>query len=266
MEEHFKTTEDYFRWCRHLPKEDILFLANLNWALFHQDLGDEDSKTKVVKKNLELKMTEMLAEKTREIGEKTTELTTLKRLLDEKDNTLKDGVNDNSEKLDSIASILEKQFGNSRSSCTKGKDGEGWVLSLFAGDPTLSATPVSTTGHQGDLVVSFKESGIKSMLEIKNLKATVTASDLKKFYHDLETNNHYKCGVLLTVKGSFPMSCEEYKVYLTAIEKKPYCFVANLWLQPNPDKLLKSVMFMLQAYAGDRNRHRLAKGLRPDSG
>jgi len=105
-----------------------------------------------------------------------------------------------------ISEIKENILRQSGSSALIGENGENWVFQLLQNDPSIQVHNVAKgPGHVGDLVVSFKKSNIKAMLEVKNYKkeVVVNSEQRNKFFHDLETNSQYDCGILISLNGGF---------------------------------------------------------------
>jgi len=148
-----------------------------------------------------------------------------------------------------IPGILNRQFGTNQSSPQKGAIGEAWFRQLLIDDPAISVHHVGNNFNQGDFVVSLKKSSVNVMIEVKNSKSNIYGEPKEKFLRDLDSNDQYHCGVLVSCHSGFDLSTEEFKVYRSPKENKPYCFLANLADRKNPEVILKIVLYSLQAYA-----------------
>jgi hypothetical protein len=168
----------------------------------------------------------------------------------------------NKKVFEEIGDKLEKFMGANHSAALKGKTGEEWVAQLLHNDPTINVNYVAkdSGGHQGDLIVTFKNSDIKVMIDVKNWaskasKASnaskVSKIEREKFFSDLEANASFNAGVLLSLKGGFLDAVDEFKVYKTLAKRKPYMFLGNLITKRHPDIVLKLALFMLDLYAQD---------------
>jgi hypothetical protein len=152
-----------------------------------------------------------------------------------------------------IEDKLENFIGTNAAAALIGQRGEDWVLQLLSNDPSIQVVSVAGLSHQGDLVVHFKNSNVKVMLEVKTYKkgTTIALDQRKKFFSDLEINTMYNAGILVSINGGFNLDIDELKVYKTDKERKPYIFLGNLISRKNPEVILKTVAFILKQYAED---------------
>jgi hypothetical protein len=158
--------------------------------------------------------------------------------------------------ISNFGETINQHFGENRSSAKKGKDGEDWVHKMLINDPTMKVENVAKgPGHKGDLVVAFSGSNIRTMIEVKkwDVGKPIPLKDRTKFFADLESNAGYHCGILLSLHGGFDLDIEEFRVYKTEKERKPYCYLGNLAAKMNPETVLKILLYVLQKYAESDN-------------
>ena len=150
-----------------------------------------------------------------------------------------------------IQAKLHDQYGTAASSVAKGALGESWVFQLLADDPNLTLTKVGKQWRKGDIEVSFLNSDIKIMLEVKNhdSESNIPLRDRNKFYEDLESNKKYSGGILVSVHGGFEADIKEFHPYLTQKERKPHYFISNLAFKKSPDVILKNFLYVVKMLA-----------------
>ena len=212
-----------------------------------------------VKANAKTELENKLGSKENIIQAKEQEVTTLKAQLGEekakvasKNEEIKGLKDDIGSQISNFGQTLNKHFGDNRSSAEKGKLGEDWVYQLLINEPTMKVENVAKgPGHKGDLVVAFSGSNVRTVIEVKkwDVGKPIPLKDRTKFFADLESNAGYHCGILLSLHGGFDLDIEEFRVYKTEKERKPYCYLGNLATRMNPETVLKILLYVLQKYA-----------------
>jgi hypothetical protein len=212
-----------------------------------------------VKANAKIELENKLGSKQNIIQAKEQEVTTLKAQLGEekakaasKNEEIKGLKDDIGSQISNFGQTLNRHFGDNGSSAEKGKHGEDWVYRMLINDPTMKVENVAKgTGHKGDLVVAFSGSNIRTMIDVKKYKAGVKIplTERTKFFNDLDSTAGYHCGILLSLHGGFNQDMEEFRVYKTEKERKPYCYLGNLATRKNPETVLKILLYVLQQYA-----------------
>jgi len=84
-------------------------------------------------------------------------------------------------------------------SAKKGQEGENWIFNeLIRQFPKSSITDCSKKDRRGDFTI---EDDVKGMVESKNYKKNVPRKEIVKFKKDVETNDDFKYGILLSLKS-----------------------------------------------------------------
>ena len=110
---------------------------------------------------------------------------------------------------------------------------------------------IGSAPHQGDFAVSFNNSNIMAMTEVKNTQSTLPTAQKEKFLEDLDSNSQYHCGILISLHSNFGQNVEDFRIYRSNGERKPYCFLSNLADKQRPEIILKLALFALQVVASD---------------
>ena len=273
MENKFSTKQEVMSWLEGQAEEDVVFFGNVSWNFLHRPLSNESDKIKELRAECQQLLAQNEAErrneyekdlrekmllKDREIFSKKSEIERLeKEIQSEKaksdhlvreDQDFKTGITG---KLQRITTTLDRQFGNNQSSPQKGATGEAWVKQLLIDDPTVNVNYVGSAPHQGDFAVSFNNSNIMAMTEVKNTLSTLPTAQKEKFLEDLDSNSQYHCGILISLHSNFGQNVEDFRIYRSNGERKPYCFLSNLADKQRPEIILKLALFALQVVASD---------------
>tara|TARA_B110000495_G_scaffold195355_1_gene202772 strand:+ start:1137 stop:2270 length:1134 start_codon:yes stop_codon:yes gene_type:complete len=102
-------------------------------------------------------------------------------------------------KLDEYRKKVEIVTEFNENSAKKGQEGENWIYNeLIRQFPKATIIDCHKTPQRGDFTV---EDDIKGMVESKNYKKNVPRKEIVKFKKDVETNDDFKYGILLSLKS-----------------------------------------------------------------
>jgi hypothetical protein len=218
--------------------EDIKKAGKIRRLNAKLDNNDQETRQKIAdaikieKANAKTQLENTLGSKENTIRAKEQEVNRLNQLLGveigkvaSKDKEITDLKNGIGSQISSFEGKFDQHFGKKLSSSEKGEIGEGWVHQMLFNDPSMNVNCVAKgTGHTGDLVVAFSGSSIRTMIEVKkwDIGKPVSLKERIKFFNDLESNASFHCGILLSLHGGFNQDIEEFKVYKTEKERKPF--------------------------------------------
>lgn len=102
-------------------------------------------------------------------------------------------------KLDEYRKKVEIVNEFKENSAKKGQEGENWLYNeLIRQFPKATIVDCHTIKHRGDFTL---EDDIKGMIESKNYKKNVPKKEIVKFKKDMESNEDFKYGILLSLKS-----------------------------------------------------------------
>lgn len=102
-------------------------------------------------------------------------------------------------KLDEYRKKVEIINEFKENSAKKGQEGENWLYNeLIRQFPKATIIDCHTIKHRGDFTL---EDDIKGMIESKNYKKNVPKKEIVKFKKDMESNEDFKYGILLSLKS-----------------------------------------------------------------
>lgn len=102
-------------------------------------------------------------------------------------------------KLDEYRKKVEIVTEFKENSAKKGQEGESWLYNeLIRQFPKSTIVDCHKKDHRGDFTL---EDDVKGMIESKNYKKNVPKKEIVKFKKDIESNEDFKYGILLSLKS-----------------------------------------------------------------
>jgi len=133
-------------------------------------------------------------------------------------------------KLDEYRKKVEIVNEFKENSAKKGQEGENWLYNeLIRQFPKATIVDCHTIKHRGDFTL---EDDIKGMIESKNYKKNVPKKEIAKFKKDMESNEDFKYGILLSLKSGVT-NREDF--CLEFCSGKPIIFLH--FIKDNPSKI-----------------------------
>ena len=133
-------------------------------------------------------------------------------------------------KLDEYRKKVEIVNEFKENSAKKGQEGENWLYNeLIRQFPKATIVDCHTIKHRGDFTL---EDDIKGMIESKNYKKNVPKKEIVKFKKDMESNEDFKYGILLSLKSGVT-NREDF--CLEFCSGKPMIFLH--FIKDNPGKI-----------------------------
>ena len=133
-------------------------------------------------------------------------------------------------KLDEYRKKVEIVNEFKENSAKKGQEGENWLYNeLIRQFPKATIIDCHTIKHRGDFTL---EDDIKGMIESKNYKKNVPKKEIVKFKKDMESNEDFKYGILLSLKSGVT-NREDF--CLEFCSGKPMIFLH--FIKDNPGKI-----------------------------
>ena len=133
-------------------------------------------------------------------------------------------------KLDEYRKKVEIVNEFNENSAKKGQEGENWLYNeLIRQFPKATIVDCHKKDHRGDFTL---EDDIKGMIESKNYKKNVPKKEIVKFKKDIESNEDFKYGILLSLKSGVT-NREDF--CLEFCSGKPMIFLH--FIKDNPDKI-----------------------------
>lgn len=133
-------------------------------------------------------------------------------------------------KLDEYRKKVEIINEFKENSAKKGQEGENWLYNeLIRQFPKATIIDCHTIKHRGDFTL---EDDIKGMIESKNYKKNVPKKEIVKFKKDMESNEDFKYGILLSLKSGVT-NREDF--CLEFCSGKPMIFLH--FIKDNPGKI-----------------------------
>ena len=133
-------------------------------------------------------------------------------------------------KLDEYRKKVEIVNEFNENSAKKGQEGENWLYNeLIRQFPKATIVDCHKKDHRGDFTL---EDNIKGMIESKNYKKNVPKKEIVKFKKDIESNEDFKYGILLSLKSGVT-NREDF--CLEFCSGKPMIFLH--FIKDNPDKI-----------------------------
>ena len=133
-------------------------------------------------------------------------------------------------KLDEYRKKVEIVNEFKENSAKKGQEGENWLYNeLIRQFPKAKIVDCHAKDHKGDFTL---EDDIKGMIESKNYKKNVPKKEIVKFKKDIESNEDFKYGILLSLKSGVT-NREDF--CLEFCSGKPIIFLH--FIRDNPGKI-----------------------------
>ena len=133
-------------------------------------------------------------------------------------------------KLDGYRKKVEIVNEFKENSAKKGQEGENWLYNeLIRQFPKAKIVDCHAKDHKGDFTL---EDDIKGMIESKNYKKNVPKKEIVKFKKDIESNEDFKYGILLSLKSGVT-NREDF--CLEFCSGKPIIFLH--FIRDNPGKI-----------------------------
>ena len=133
-------------------------------------------------------------------------------------------------KLDEYRKKVEIVNEFKENSAKKGQEGESWLYNeLIRQFPKAKIVDCHKKDHRGDFTL---EDDVKGMIESKNYKKNVPKKEIVKFKKDIESNEDFKYGILLSLKSGVT-NREDFK--LEFCTGKPIIFLH--FIKDNPGKI-----------------------------
>lgn len=133
-------------------------------------------------------------------------------------------------KLDEYRKKVEIVNEFKENSAKKGQEGENWLYNeLIRQFPKATIVDCHSKDHKGDFTL---EDDIKGMIESKNYKKNVPKKEIVKFKKDIESNEDFKYGILLSLKSGVT-NREDF--CLEFCSGKPMIFLH--FIKENPGKI-----------------------------
>lgn len=133
-------------------------------------------------------------------------------------------------KLDEYRKKVEIVNEFKENSAKKGQQGENWLYNeLIRQFPKATIVDCHSKDHRGDFTL---EDDIKGMVESKNYKKNVPKNEIAKFKKDIELNEDFKYGILLSLKSGVT-NREDF--CLEFCSGKPMIFLH--FIKDNPSKI-----------------------------
>ena len=133
-------------------------------------------------------------------------------------------------KLDGYRKKVEIVNEFKENSAKKGQEGENWLYNeLIRQFPKAKIVDCHAKDHKGDFTL---EDDIKGMIESKNYKKNVPKKEIVKFKKDIESNEDFKYGILLSLKSGVT-NREDF--CLEFCSGKPIIFLH--FIRDNPSKI-----------------------------
>ena len=133
-------------------------------------------------------------------------------------------------KLDEYRKKVEIVNEFNENSAKKGQEGENWLYNeLIRQFPKAKIVDCHSKDHKGDFTL---EDDIKGMIESKNYKKNVPKKEIVKFKKDIESNEDFKYGILLSLKSGVT-NREDF--CLEFCSGKPMIFLH--FIRDNPSKI-----------------------------
>ena len=133
-------------------------------------------------------------------------------------------------KLDEYRKKVEIVNEFKENSAKKGQEGENWLYNeLIRQFPKATIVDCHTIKHRGDFTL---EDDVKGMIESKNYKKNVPKKEIVKFKKDIESNEDFKYGILLSLKSGVT-NREDF--CLEFCSGKPMIFLH--FIRDNPSKI-----------------------------
>jgi len=133
-------------------------------------------------------------------------------------------------KLDEYRKKVEIVNEFKENSAKKGQEGENWLYNeLIRQFPKETIVDCHSKDHKGDFTL---EDDIKGMIESKNYKKNVPKKEIVKFKKDIESNEDFKYGILLSLKSGVT-NREDF--CLEFCSGKPMIFLH--FIKENPGKI-----------------------------
>ena len=133
-------------------------------------------------------------------------------------------------KLDEYRKKVEIVTEFKENSAKKGQEGESWLYNeLIRQFPKSTIVDCHKKDHRGDFTL---EDDVKGMIESKNYKKNVPKKEIVKFKKDIESNEDFKYGILLSLKSGVT-NREDF--CLEFCSGKPMVFLH--FIKENPSKI-----------------------------
>lgn len=133
-------------------------------------------------------------------------------------------------KLDEYRKKVEIVNEFKENSAKKGQEGENWLYNeLIRQFPKATIVDCHSKDHKGDFTL---EDDIKGMIESKNYKKNVPKKEIVKFKKDIDSNEDFKYGILLSLKSGVT-NREDF--CLEFCSGKPIIFLH--FIRNNPSKI-----------------------------